>query len=148
MTEEKTQPAFSERLEGPFYGVLRWPQLETLWERVTGASLPWYFYQVGEELPADAIEGEKLTTAIRHLDQLLRADHQHDYCGIVYADDLDQPTLIKVYDPNNLGSSCGSCGYRIPPRWIISQIPPTRIDDEAPTPKGRSRWWQRLIGMR
>jgi len=38
----------------------------------------------------------------------LRADHHESYCGIVYADDLDKPRLIKIYDPNNLGSSCGS----------------------------------------
>ncbi len=35
----------------------------------------------------------------------------YDYCGIVYADDSENPTLVKVYDLNNLGPSCGSCGY-------------------------------------
>jgi hypothetical protein len=40
--------------------------------------------------------------------RLLRAEHHESYCGIVYADDLENPRLIKIYDPNNLGSSCGS----------------------------------------
>ncbi len=28
--------------------------------------------------------------------------------GIVYVDDPVAPSLIKIYDPNNLGSTCGS----------------------------------------
>jgi hypothetical protein len=47
-------------------------------------------------------------TFIERIDALLRAEHHESYCGIVYADDLENPRLIKIYDPNNLGSSCGS----------------------------------------
>ena len=44
---------------------------------------------------------------VTEIDRLLRQDHAEDYCGIVYADDLQQPRFIKIYDPNNLGVSCG-----------------------------------------
>ena len=140
------QPSFSERLDGGFHGVLRWDQLDTLWALISGDGRPWYLYQVGETPPAAPLEGEGLRAALAELDRLLRSDHHYDYCGIVYADDLERPTFVKVYDPNNLGSSCGCSGVRIPPRWVLSHMPPTPIADHGPTPKGRSRWWQRLFG--
>ncbi|HEB96507.1 MAG TPA: hypothetical protein ENI96_08770 [Sedimenticola thiotaurini] len=140
------EPGFRERLDGGFHGILRWPQLDQLWQRVKESGGEWYLYQVGEAVPRAPIGGERLESAIGELDRLLRHDHHYDYCGIVYADDPRDPTLIKVYDPNNLGSSCGCSGVRIPPRWILSRMPPEPIEDHGPTPKGRSRWWQRLFG--
>ncbi len=137
---------FRQRLDGRFEGLLRWPQLDELWQRLKQSDSPWYFYQVGSELPDAPVAGEALSKAIDELDALLRQDHDYDYCGIVYADDPHEPTLIKVYDPNNLGSSCGSSGQRIPPRWILSLDPPEEIVDEAPMPGNRRRWWQRLFG--
>jgi len=140
------QPSFTARLDGGFIGILRWPQLDELWERVNRDGRPWYLYQVGETVPETPLQGEQLRAAIGELDRLLRHDHHYDYCGIVYADDPKDPTLIKVYDPNHLGSSCGCSGDRIPPRWILSLEAPESIEDHGPTPKGRSRWWQRLLG--
>ena len=40
------------------------------------------------------------------------------------------PTFIKIYDPHNTGSSCGSGPVPIPPRWILSRIQPTLIADD------------------
>lgn len=140
------QPSFAERLDGGFIGILRWPQLDELWDRVKKIGQPWYLYQIGETVPDTPLQDEQLQAAIEELDQLLRHDHHYDYCGIVYADQPKAPTLIKVYDPNHLGTSCGCSGARIPPRWIFSLEPPECIEDHGPTPKGRSRWWQRLLG--
>jgi len=137
---------FLARLDGRFEGLLRWPQLDALWQRLKQGGEAWYFYQVGSALPEAPLAGAALEQAIDELDALLRRDHDHDYCGIVYADDPGQPTLVKVYDPNNLGSSCGSSGQRIPPRWILSLQRPEEIVDEAPLPGNRRRWWQRLFG--
>jgi hypothetical protein len=136
---------FSRRLNGRFTGILRWEDLDRLWETLNGSGKAWYFYQVGSEVPALPLKGDGLRHALSELDQLLHADHDHDYCGIVYVDDRESPTLVKVYDPNNLGSSCGSSGMIIPPRWIISLERPTEVIDDAPTPRNRQRWWQRLF---
>jgi len=148
MTPQSTdrQLSFAQRLDGAFIGILRWPQLDELWERVKQKGQPWYLYQIGETVPDTPLQDGQLGAAIEELDQLLRHDHHYDYCGIVYADQPKAPTLIKVYDPNHLGSSCGCSGARIPPRWVLSLEPPESIEDHGPTPKGRSRWWQRLLG--
>lgn len=64
----------------------------------------------------------------------------------MYADDPERPELIKIYDPHNLGSACNNSGVRIPPRWVLSRMPPALIVDEAPLPGNRRRWWQKLFG--
>ncbi len=139
---------FLRRLrEGPFVGVLRWPQLEALWERVLAEPEGWYVYQVGEPVPEAPMAASALRRFLAELDALLRREHEADYCGIVYADDLTRPTLVKVYDPNNLGASCGSSGRSIPPRWILSRMAPVPLETTEPvTPMNRRRWWQRLLG--
>lgn len=147
-TATNRETPFQKRLDGRFEGIMRWPQLDDLWKRVRQVTMPWYFYQVGSQLPDQPMSGQALADAIKELDALLRREHDYDYCGIVYADRADDPTLIKVYDPNNLGSSCGCSGARIPPRWIISHQRPELIVDDAPTPNNRKRWWNQLFRLR
>ncbi len=137
--------SFHTRLDGSFTGLLRWSQLDALWKTLLEQGQPWYFYQVGASIPDTPLKGKELASMLGELDILLHKEHDYDYCGIVYADDLQAPSLIKVYDPNNLGSSCGCSGNRIPPRWIISQTPPELVADDAPIPNNRKRWWKQLF---
>lgn len=134
--------AFHARLKGAFQGVLQWQQLDELWVRVKQGA--WYFYQIGEALPTTPLSGDELARRIDALNELLHRDHEYNYCGIVYADDVDNPTLIKVYDPNHIGSSCSGDAAPSPPGWILSQVPPALIEIQAPTPNNRRRWWQLL----
>jgi len=134
--------------DGYYVGILRWPELDALWLRLSEANPKeesWYFYQVGNPLPDSPLTQDKLKETLTELDQLLHRDHSYDYCGIVYADDRQNPTFIKIYDPNNLGSSCGCSGNRIPPRWILSQSKPELVKDDAPIPNNRQRWWKKLF---
>ncbi len=142
----KPSDPFLQRLDGKFVGILQWDQLDALWETINDSGQAWYLYQVGLALPELPLKGDGLRNALGMLNELLHQDHEHDYCGIVYADDPAEPTLVKVYDPNNLGYSCGSSGLKIPPRWILSLEKPSRIEDDAPTPNNRKRWWARLFG--
>lgn len=140
MSDSAIPAAFSERLKGKFSGILQWQQLDELWEQVKRGK--WYFYQLGEDLPFTALRGDELAHRIDALDVLLRQEHDYNYCGIVYADDVVNPTLIKVYDPNNMGSSCSCNATPSPPGWILSIAPPALIEMQAPVPHNRKRWWQ------
>lgn len=138
---------FSEILYGQLFGMMRWEQ----WDGVRSvlqadANIDWYVYCVGHALPEAPVRGKEFVRMLGEIDALLRRDHQESYLGIVYADDLDDPTFVKIYDPNNLGSSCGSSGYTIPPGWTISRMPPEEIRIAAPLPMGRSRWWTSIAG--
>lgn len=137
---------FLQRMDGTFYGMLKWADLDALWARVRANPEGWYVSLVGVEPAQQAMTTAALDTFVGEVDSLLRREHEYDYCGIVYVDDPEQPAFIKIFDPHNLGSSCGSSGVRIPPRWVLSRIPPALIVDEAPLPGSRRRWWQKIFG--
>ena len=139
---------FTEKFcKGTFKGILRWPQwdafLEVLRARNDGQ---WYVYFLGEGLPAAPLSSEAFPRFLDEIDALLRRDHDEDYLGIVYADDLQEPGMVKIFDPNNLGSSCGSSGELILPGWILSRLAPEDLKSQQITPEGRRRWWNRLFG--
>ncbi len=125
--------------------MLRWPQLVQLWDQVKAQPNGWYIYFVGETVPTVPVEAAALNKFIQEVDKLLHQEHDFDYCGIVYADDKKTPAMVKIFDPNNLGATCGSSGTVVPPRWLLTRIPPQSITDDAPTPANRKRWWQRLF---
>ena len=137
---------FQRLYTGRVWSVLSWDQLTALWQRIDpGAG--WYLQAVGVA-PAPTIEADAATVSafIERVDALLRADHHESYCGIVYADDLENPRLIKIYDPNHLGSSCGSSKTPHPPGWVMSRLPPDEIIATRAAPGNRKRWWQGLLG--
>lgn len=139
---------FLERYKGYFKNLLKWEQLDALWQRLREDSdNTWYIYAVGEMPPEELANREKLEHFIREVDQLLRREHDEDYCGIVYVDEVEQPTLIKIYDPNNLGSVCGP-GFGPPPLpgWVLTKLPPSDLNAAFPPPANRRRWWQKMFG--
>jgi hypothetical protein len=137
---------FLNQFKGSFYGVLKWPQLDALWDSVRqNQDQRWFIYHVGEPPPTEPVPREKLEGFMREIDTLLRAEHQEDYCGIVYADDLQHPTFIKIFDPNNLGVSCGFSDNPPLPGWVMSLTKPDDLPHAFPPPQSRRRWWQRLF---
>lgn len=136
---------YLQAFRGSFAGVLRWHQLEQLWEQVRQSETAWYVYAIGEEPPTTPLNGAQLHTVIQELDALLRREHDEDYCGIVYTDSTTHPTFIKVFDPNNLGSACGSSGHPPLPGWVLSIMQPINLPAALPQPNNRRRWWQKLF---
>lgn len=140
-------PPYLQAFRGSFSGILRWPQLDTLWASILdNPDSSWYIYAVGEAPPTTPLQGQALHKVIKELDTLLRTEHDEDYCGIVYTDHMTQPTFIKVFDPNNLGSTCGSSAGGPPlPGWILSQMQPINLPAALPPPNQRKRWWQKIL---
>lgn len=146
-TDLSESDAFYARYQGYFRGVLRWHQLDALWEAIEQTPDGWYVYFVNHQLPEEPLAADDLQQFLREIDGLLRAEHEYDYCGIVYVDSFENPAMVKIFDPGNLGSSCASGGgEEIPPRWLLSKLKPHPILDTAPVPGNRKSWWQRLFG--
>lgn len=140
---------FLEAFRGSFTSALRWHQLDDLWERLRlGSDQGWYLYAVGESPPVHQASREQLLRFIEEIDALLRREHDEDYCGIVYADDLLQPAFIKIYDPNNLGVVCGYSDNPPLPGWVLSRVQPCDLPAAVQPPGSRRRWWGRLFGER
>lgn len=145
---ELAQPTstFYQRYRGSFTSVLRWPQLDEFWLRLrASAEQGWYVYQLGEAVPQVPLNASQFEHFITEIDQLIRQEHQEEYCGVVYADNLQQPTFIKIYDPNNLGVVCGFSENPPLPGWILTTMPPQPLDQHTFASQSRKRWWQRLF---
>lgn len=141
-------PDFLTAFRGSFINMLRWPQLDQLWQTLrSNPDQHWYVYAVGEPPPQRPASHQELDRFLTEIDALLRQEHDEDYCGIVYADDREAPQFIKIYDPNNLGSVCGSSGAPPPlPGWVLSTLAPVDLETAMPLPGNRRRWWRRLFG--
>jgi hypothetical protein len=137
---------FLAAFRGSFTSALRWSDLDALWLRLRAdAGGGWYLYAIGEPPPAVAADASSVERFIDEIDVLLRREHDERLCGIVYADDLRIPSLVKIYDPNNLGVSCGFSTNPPLPGWVMSKLPPVDLPATQLVPKARRRWWQALF---
>ena len=138
---------FDRYYDGLLYSVMRWDQLTAFWAKID-VEAGGYLYAVGQPLPGAPSPAAKVRQFTHELDALLRRDHHEDYCAIVYADDLEAPHFIKIYDPNHLGSSCGSSAMKssVLPGWLMSRTPPRELETRSGVTGQRKRWWQAFLG--
>ena len=87
---------FQQAWRGYFSSLLRWDDLERFWGTLRESQGPWYIYAVGEAVPAVPADQATLEKFITEIDVLLRTEHDEDYCGIVYADDIEAPRFVKI----------------------------------------------------
>ncbi len=137
---------FDAVFNGTLVSLLSWEQLDRFWANLDPAG-GWYLYAVGEARPESAADAQHVSAFIREIDALLRREHHEDYCGIVYTDDPQRPSLVKIYDPNHLGTSCGSGKHRILPGWVMSRMPPSDLSPSHHVPQNRRRWWQGFLDL-
>lgn len=145
MTTDNSQHPYFTTFKGSFSGILRWHQLDELWENVTQKNEGWYIYAVGETPPEEPVDSEKFNLFIEEIDELLHKEHEEDYCGIVYADNRSHPEFIKIFDPNNIGTSCSTNPIPPLPGWILSKLKPIDLPNAFPQTGNRSRWWQKIF---
>lgn len=136
---------FQIQFRGSFASLLSWQQLGDFWQVLTArADRGWYIYAIGDAPPQRPRSADDVKKFLHAIDALLRRDHHEDYCGIVYADSKIDPTFVKIFDPNHLGSSCGSSKYPPLPGWIMSLSEPTALPSPRLVPEQRKRWWAEL----
>ena len=146
---QTTNADFLINFRGRFKGIRSWDDLDKLWQLVKESTgLSWYIYHVGEPVPDITVDAESLVHFVDEMNSLLRTEHDEDYCGIVYVDNVEKPQFIKIFDPNNLGVSCGFSTNPPLPGWIMSTIPPVDLPQAFPPPGNRRRWYERLFSPR
>ena len=137
---------FLDKYRGFLSGVMKWEDLTRLWETIQSqGQSQWFLYAVGEPVPSTTASAEQLQQFIQSIDDLLHKEHDVDYCGIVYVDNVNHPTLIKIYDPNNLGVVCGFSESPPLPGWVMSQMAPLDLEQAFPPPANRKRWWKKIF---
>lgn len=138
-----THSSFEQRYNGMLYSLMTWAQFDTFWSNIDPAA-GWHLYAVGQDIPTHPAKADDVRAFLRKIETLLKREHEQDYCGIVYTDNLQHPSLVKIYDPHQLGSSCGSSGTTVLPGWVMSRMPPVDLKPVAPVPNNRKRWWAAL----
>ena len=135
-------PDYMQTFKGYFRGIKSWDDLSQFWDALRQHNQgQWYVYTTDGRPPATPLPAAELEQFIQLADKALRDNHEEDYCGIVYCDSVDEPTFIKIYDPNNLGVVCGFSDNAPLPKWVLSHIKP--VDIEAATmPPSR---WKKLL---
>ncbi len=137
---------FSALYGGTLWAIREWEQWDRLVARLQEeADDGWYVYPVGQGLPSHPLDAATFRSVLGGISALLHRDHQEYYLGIVYADDRECPRLVKIYDPNSLGSSCGSSGRLVPPGWVLSRMPPDPVSGPKVVPENRKQWWKQLF---
>ena len=145
MTPATNEDPYYQAFRGNFTSMLSWQQLDEFWTEVRrAAGAGWYVYAIGEAPPAAPSTAVQVNTFLAEIDALLRKEHQENYCGIVYTDSKTEPSMIKIFDPNNLGVQCGFSDNPPLPGWVMSRLPPVALHDRAHRPEGRKRWWRSL----
>jgi len=144
--DQSIKDAYISAFRGNFTSTMRWPDLDEFWQVLKEhADDHWYIYAVGEAPPESTSGKTQLLSFIDRIDELLHNEHDEDYCGIVYIDNKEAPEFIKIFDPNNLGVTCGFSDNPPLPGWILSRIQPVELEEALNPPKNRQRWWQQLF---
>jgi len=143
--ETVKQHPFIEAYFGCFTGIRHWHHLDAFWEKLRHMTqTSWYLYSIGEPPPQTPSNTRQFNESLAAIDALLRKEHQEDYCGIVYVDNIDEPSYIKIYDPKHLGIVCGFSDVPTLPGWILSTMPPCDITEHIKAPV-KDRWWQKIF---
>ena len=144
--EMAIEQAYLSAFKGGFTSTMRWHELDDFWQVLKRhADDHWYIYAVGAAPPQATVEKSQFLNFIDQIDVLLHNEHDEDYCGIVYIDNKETPEFIKIFDPNNLGVSCGFSDNPPLPGWILSRLQPVELEAALNPPKNRQRWWQQLF---
>ena len=144
--EISIEQTYLDAFRGRFTSMMRWHHLDDFWNTLREqAANDWYIYAVGEAPPEEAASEGHVLKFIDEIDALLHKEHDEDYCGIVYADDKEAPGFIKIFDPNNLGVSCGFSENPPLPGWILSRVQPVELELALNPPNNRRRWWQKIF---
>ncbi len=144
--EEYSDPYVKRFKQGRFESLMRWEQLDSFWKNLRPQiDDSWYVYAIGEDAPNAPSSKETVLNFITEIDQLLHKEHEERYCGIVYADNHQNPDFIKIFDPNNLGVSCGFSDNPPLPGWVMSKMKPVNLQDALQPANNRRRWWQKIF---
>lgn len=135
--------SFVRHYMGGFSGILRWQQLDELWQWLNQHHAnEWYLYATDAEPPQQPQPVNEFKQSLEHIDEYLRQTHKADYCGVVYVDNLQAPSYIKVYNPKGMGSSCSMSEIPPMPKWIISLEAPENLKELLEEPEKNHAWWQ------
>lgn len=131
---------FQQAMQATDVVIRSWDELDELLARLHGcASTGWYVYQVGDTPPEAPLESQPMHRFLLDIDASLRLECDQSSCGIVFVDDLQRPTFVKVYHP---GAEVEDAGKTLPV-WTISRLKP--VETVSPALANKKFGWRSLF---
>lgn len=126
---ELPETAYWQAFQAQSHGVLKWEAFHAMWEDLAARPEGWFVYHNPETDPAPEapVTAEGFADALRHAEELVAPWRGRSYFGLVYVDDPQAPTYIRVFDPKNMGSSCSISDEPVLPAMILSRIKPDAV---------------------
>jgi len=141
--------SYEKQLNGSFSSLLRWPDFDAFWQQLRlSDGKDWYIHSPDQPPPSSPVTPDEFKQRLQSLENWLKSNHQEDYCGIVYVDNKENPSFIKIYDPNNLGVVCGISRTPIAPAWTLSKSKPAGHPLQLGQEKRKQHWWRKLISTK
>ncbi|HHS94340.1 MAG TPA: hypothetical protein ENK63_03235 [Rhodobacterales bacterium] len=135
--------AFWRAYQAPAKGLLRWDEADALLVLLAGAGGGWYVFDLHAAPPTTP--SDDITATLEAVREMYAPVRDRSYCGTIYVDDPEAPTLVKFFDPYQMGATCGSSGERTLPRYVFSRIKPDPLPEPEPEPK--PGFFARLAGL-
>jgi hypothetical protein len=118
---------YFKKFKGSFIGVMQWGDFHTLLQTLRNNPDNWHIYNTLELMPTQTLNSSEFIKKIDFIKLIIESEHKEKYCGIVYVDNLKNPTFVKFFHPKNLGKTCGSSKYPPMPQWLISKEKPMNV---------------------
>ena len=118
---------YFQKFKGRFIGVMQLDDCDTLLQVLIDNPDDWFVYDTLKSMPSETLATGEFVDSIKQIKSIVDEEHDERYCGIVYTDDLKNPTFVKVFHPKNLGKSCGSSENPPMPQWLISKEKPMDV---------------------
>lgn len=127
---------FWHRYNGRFSGLPTWPGFDAFWRRFEASGGDWYVFDPARDAPG--APHPDIASALAEARACVEQARSRGFCGAVFADDLEAPDFVKVFDPDQMGGVCGGSRERVLPKWIFSRIAPDPLPliPAAPAKKG------------
>ncbi|HIE78874.1 MAG TPA: hypothetical protein EYP92_08750 [Candidatus Thioglobus sp.] len=122
--------SYTEQFKGRFIGIMQWEDCDSLLHALTDNPNQWYVYNTSSDVPISTVDADEFIQQINEIKGIITKEHQERYCGIVYTDDIDNPSFVKIFHPKHLGKACGSSEKPPLPRWLLSKTQPTDVVEE------------------
>jgi hypothetical protein len=136
---------YLEQFRGRFIGIMQWQDCNDLLGTLKSNPDEWYIYNTDEVVPSETATPSNFISQLNGIKEILTTQHQERYCGIVYTDNLDKPSFVKIFHPKNLGKVCGYSDNPPLPRWVLSKTKPIDVVQEFGTPKVETGFISKLF---
>jgi len=120
---------YIKQVQGILYGLLSWGDFDHVCEYIGNTKdINWYIYEIEKSIPQNTSTNKEIKEFIRSLNSHIHKDYDREHCGIAFVDSIDEPSILKVFNPKLLKSICNIYGSSPIHGWVVSRQKPVDLN--------------------